>query len=87
VKKNSFGLLKLEMADLERFWRKTPLGPLGVKFIINKDKNRDKYLFAFPHSSPKGRSVWANSPWARYKRTLITLGYKTMKVRVQTTPY
>jgi hypothetical protein len=26
----SFGLLKLEMADLERFWRKTPLGPLGV---------------------------------------------------------
>jgi hypothetical protein len=31
VKKNSFGLLELEMADLERFWRKTPLGPLGVK--------------------------------------------------------
>jgi hypothetical protein len=30
VKKNSFGLLELEMADLERFWRKTPLGPLGV---------------------------------------------------------
>jgi hypothetical protein len=30
-KKNSFGLLELEMADLERFWRKTPLGPLGVK--------------------------------------------------------
>jgi hypothetical protein len=30
VKKNSFGLLELEMADLERFWRKT-LGPLGVK--------------------------------------------------------
>jgi hypothetical protein len=29
--KNSFGLLELEMADLERFWRKTPLGPLGVK--------------------------------------------------------
>jgi hypothetical protein len=28
--KNSFGLLKLEMADLERFWRKTPLGPLEV---------------------------------------------------------
>jgi hypothetical protein len=28
--KNSFGLLELEMADLERFWRKTPLGPLGV---------------------------------------------------------
>jgi hypothetical protein len=31
VKKNSFGLLQLEMTDLERFWRKTPLGPLGVK--------------------------------------------------------
>jgi hypothetical protein len=30
VKKNSFGLLELEMADLERFWKKTPLGPLGV---------------------------------------------------------
>jgi hypothetical protein len=34
VKKNSFGLLELEMADLERFWRKTPLGPLGVNFFI-----------------------------------------------------
>jgi hypothetical protein len=33
VKKNSFELLELEMADLERFWRKTPLGPLGVKSI------------------------------------------------------
>jgi hypothetical protein len=31
VKKISFGFLKLEMVDLERFWRKTPLGPLGVK--------------------------------------------------------
>jgi hypothetical protein len=31
VKKNSFGLLELEMAELERFWRKTPLGPIGVK--------------------------------------------------------
>jgi hypothetical protein len=30
VKKNSFGLLELEMADLERFWKKSPLGPLGV---------------------------------------------------------
>jgi hypothetical protein len=29
--KNSFGLLELEMADLEHFWRNTPLGPLGVK--------------------------------------------------------
>jgi hypothetical protein len=34
VKKNSFGLLELEMADLERFWRKTPLGPLGVKRFV-----------------------------------------------------
>jgi hypothetical protein len=34
VKKNSFGLLELEMADLERFWKKTPPGPLGVKNII-----------------------------------------------------
>jgi hypothetical protein len=32
--KKSFELLKLEMADLERFWRKTPLGPLGVKLQI-----------------------------------------------------
>jgi hypothetical protein len=31
VKNISFGLLELEMADLERFLRKTPLGPLGVK--------------------------------------------------------
>jgi hypothetical protein len=31
MKKKSFGLLKLEMADLDRFWRKTPLGPLEVK--------------------------------------------------------
>jgi hypothetical protein len=31
VKKNSFELLELEMADLERFWRNTPLDPLGVK--------------------------------------------------------
>jgi hypothetical protein len=30
VKKISFGLLELEMADFGRFWRKTPLGPLGV---------------------------------------------------------
>jgi len=29
--KFSFGLLELKMADLEHFWRKTPLGPLGVK--------------------------------------------------------
>jgi hypothetical protein len=31
--KISFGILELEMADLERFWRKTPLGSLGVKDV------------------------------------------------------
>jgi hypothetical protein len=31
VKKHSFELLELEMADLKHFWRKKPLGPLGVK--------------------------------------------------------
>jgi hypothetical protein len=36
VKKNSFGLLELEMADLEHFWRKTPLGPLGVNIFHMK---------------------------------------------------
>jgi hypothetical protein len=34
VKKNSFLLLELEMADLERFFEKNTLGPLGVKFDI-----------------------------------------------------
>jgi hypothetical protein len=29
--KNSFELFELEIADLERFWRKTPLSPLRVK--------------------------------------------------------
>jgi hypothetical protein len=33
VKKISFELLELEMADLEHFWRKTPLGPLGVNLV------------------------------------------------------
>jgi hypothetical protein len=33
VKKKLFGRLELEMAHLERFWRKTPLGPLGVNTI------------------------------------------------------
>jgi hypothetical protein len=55
VKKSSFGLLKLEMADLERFWRKTPLGPLGVKtslmyqklqIIINCEQNSIFLLLA-----------------------------------------
>ena len=31
MKKDSFELFELEMVDLKRFWRKTPLGPLGVK--------------------------------------------------------
>jgi hypothetical protein len=31
VKKNSFGLLELEMADLKHFFEKNTLGPLGVK--------------------------------------------------------
>jgi hypothetical protein len=35
----SFGLLELEMADLERFWRKTSLGPLGVNFEIKYEYN------------------------------------------------
>jgi hypothetical protein len=38
VKKISFGLLELETADLERFWRKTPLGPLGVKTTFGEVK-------------------------------------------------
>jgi hypothetical protein len=37
-KNNSFGLLELEMADLERFWRKTPLRPLGVITKNQKQK-------------------------------------------------
>jgi hypothetical protein len=34
--KKSFALLELEMANVERFWRKTPLGPLGVNSLNNK---------------------------------------------------
>jgi hypothetical protein len=45
VKKNSFELLELEMADLERFWRKTPLGPLGVKSIDIRLKSWVKNLW------------------------------------------
>jgi hypothetical protein len=41
VKKNSFELLELEMADLERFWRKTPLGPLGVKNLWKKIQSKE----------------------------------------------
>jgi hypothetical protein len=47
MKKYSFGLLELEMADLERFWRKTPLGPLGVKLNslkYNYNLNDDSFL-------------------------------------------
>jgi hypothetical protein len=42
VEKVSFGLLELEMADLEHFWRKTPLGPLGVKSNDQKTQKRKK---------------------------------------------
>jgi hypothetical protein len=41
VKKNSFGLLELEMADLERFLRKTPLGLVGVIIKLNNVKTND----------------------------------------------
>jgi hypothetical protein len=44
LKKISFGLLELEMADLERFWRKTPLGPLGVKGVVPLDFNTKAIL-------------------------------------------
>jgi hypothetical protein len=51
VKQTSFGLLELEMADLERFWRKTPLGPLGVKIKQQIPKNykycRNKISFPY----------------------------------------
>jgi hypothetical protein len=49
-KKNSFGLLELEMADLERFWRKTPLGPLGVKKLDVKrlSVSKSKILSTIP---------------------------------------
>jgi hypothetical protein len=39
VRRNSIELLELEMADLERFWRKTPLGPLGVNRTTNAITN------------------------------------------------
>jgi hypothetical protein len=39
VKKNSFELLELEMADLESFWRKIPLGPIGVKWFLIPQKD------------------------------------------------
>jgi hypothetical protein len=50
VKKNSFELLELEMADLERFWRKTPIDPLGVNiasfdgFCIDPIQNDSKRI-------------------------------------------
>jgi hypothetical protein len=37
MKKNSVGLLELEMADLECLLEKTPLSPLGVKLKCNRD--------------------------------------------------
>lgn len=37
----------------------------GTLFLINKVINRGKFLFVFPHSSPYGMSVLADSPWMR----------------------
>jgi hypothetical protein len=34
--KNFVWASELEMADLEHFWRKTPLGPLGVNICVLK---------------------------------------------------
>jgi hypothetical protein len=45
-KKNSFELLELEMADLERFWRKTPLSPLGVSILHKIHINFQKCLYS-----------------------------------------
>jgi hypothetical protein len=36
------------------------------QFLINKDKNRGRFSFTFPHPSLNGMSVWVNSPWAYY---------------------
>jgi hypothetical protein len=36
----------------------------GSQFLVNKDKNRGRFLFIFPHPSRNGTSVWVNSPWA-----------------------
>jgi hypothetical protein len=43
VKKISFGLLELEMADLERFLRKTSLGPFGVNLIFSPDFKKTSF--------------------------------------------
>jgi hypothetical protein len=37
VEKNSFGLLELEMANLERFLRRTSLGPLGINVTMYEE--------------------------------------------------
>ena len=34
-------------------------------FLINKDPNRDNFLFIFPHPSSNGTIVWVNSVWAQ----------------------
>jgi hypothetical protein len=47
VKKKSFGLLELETVDLEHFWRKTPLGPLGVNNCINNYALYDEWIDSF----------------------------------------
>jgi hypothetical protein len=42
VKKNSFLLLELEMADLERYFEKNTLWPLGVNGIYKRRRKRKK---------------------------------------------
>jgi hypothetical protein len=44
-KKISFGLLELEMADLEHFGRKTPLGPSRINIYLGS-LCEEKYFFS-----------------------------------------
>jgi hypothetical protein len=48
VKNILFGLLELKMADLERFWRKTPLGSLGFKLSIKNAKKIQNFTATLP---------------------------------------
>jgi hypothetical protein len=54
MKKNSVGLLELEMAVLECFLEKTPLSPLGVKTYANSRVG--DYLH---HPMSKSRFFWS----------------------------
>jgi hypothetical protein len=40
--------LELEMANLERFWRKTLLGPLGVKSSTKNAEILQNFTMALP---------------------------------------